>query len=182
MRRAIFPLATGLSAIIFITLVLLWVRNHFLRDYAFVWLPYPSDSAGQRYLKLDFDSGGGQVEIAWKVWPAALRDQVSRRNSIAAANVYHRTFDDIPSKYSRSSPPTFWNSVGFKAYSGPTHSSVYLPYWFAVLVSGMAPAGFIGVRVRRRLRAKPGHCANCGYDLRATPDRCPECGMQTRGL
>ena len=54
-----------------------------------------------------------------------------------------------------------------------------VPYWLAMGVTAVLPAGFIlaGLAGRRRAwRVAHGHCGCCGYDLRATPGRCPECG------
>jgi len=171
-----FTFAAVASAVLFAVVCVLWVRSHVVRDYAWAWLPWRADAGGGRRLKLDLDSGGGQVEVSWRVWTDAERQQLIRRNELAAANSYHRTFPDVPQSYARSIPPTAWNALGFKWYSGPTHSSVCLPYWSAALLAAGLPAAWAVVRARRRRRVKAGLCAACGYDLRATPERCPECG------
>lgn len=58
---------------------------------------------------------------------------------------------------------------------------VSLPHWFLALVLGLWPTLSLVRHVRRRRRARLGHCPHCDYDLRAhtaTPDaRCPECGQ-----
>ncbi len=48
--------------------------------------------------------------------------------------------------------------------------------WTLSLVSALAPALWLGRRLRARRRSRAGLCVCCGYDLRATRDRCPECG------
>lgn len=56
--------------------------------------------------------------------------------------------------------------------------SVYVPHWLAVVLAAALPAAHVTITWRRRRRQRPGHCAECGYDMRATPRRCPECGMR----
>jgi hypothetical protein len=156
----------------------LWVRSKIVRDYAFTWLPWPSDVAGARYLKFDVDSGGGQVQLSWKVWSAADRDVLRQRNNLAAARFYHRAFDQVPREYERQSPPTVWNAIGFGHYSGVTHSSIWFPYWAAMLATGLGPGVWVVKRVRRR-RPKEGHCVKCGYSLMGNVSGvCPECGAR----
>jgi len=57
---------------------------------------------------------------------------------------------------------------------------IIVPYWFLVLLFGLAPAIHIvrtGFRTGRRARWRgQGRCLSCGYDLRASAERCPECG------
>lgn len=50
------------------------------------------------------------------------------------------------------------------------------PYWFLVLATALPPALRLRAVLRRRGRGMAGFCLHCGYDCRATPDRCPECG------
>jgi hypothetical protein len=128
MRRTLFTLGAVVSAALFAGVGGMWVRSHVVRDYAWVWLAWPADAGGPRCLKLDADSGGGQLEISWHIWAAAERDQLRRRTGVTADS-YHRTFTDVPRSYTRSIPPTAWNAARFRWYSGPTHSSVCLPYW-----------------------------------------------------
>jgi hypothetical protein len=175
--RYILTASVVVSSVLLAATLALWVRSHVLRDYAFAWIPWPADAPdGKRLVKLDLDSGGGQLEVSWKAWTTAARDRLSQSNSIAAENPYHRTFPDIPKRYARSDPPTMWNAIGLKWYSGPTHSSICFPYWLAAILTAAAPAFSIAARVRRRRRIEAGQCLSCGYDLRATPGRCPECG------
>ena len=55
-----------------------------------------------------------------------------------------------------------------------------VPLWAVCAVTAVPPAVRAWRRLKRRSRAKSGHCPACGYDLRATPGRCPECGAETR--
>ena len=183
MKRVRNILVTGLaiaSAIFLMVTVAMWARSHWKRDYGFTWVPWPGDAAGKRWVKLDGDSGGGQVEVSWKVWTDADRGLLQKQTGLGAKAYHYRAFGDVPRSYARSYPPSAWNSIGFRWYSGVTHSSVCFPYWAIVLISTLAPAMWWMGRRRRRERAElelAGRCAGCGYDLRATPDRCPECGL-----
>ena len=162
----------------------MWVRSHVVRDYAWVWVPWTAAPAdGQRrWMKVDADSGGGQLEIdiSPRAWTFSEREALRQRNELAGAAVYHRTFGDVPRAYARSIPPTAWNAVGFKWYRGPTHVGVCIPYWSIALPVALVPAAWVAGWSRRRRRARTGLCAVCGYDLRASPDRCPECGTPAK--
>jgi hypothetical protein len=177
MRGWIFTLATALSAVLFVAVCVLWARSEMVRDYAWVFLPWPADATvGGRRLKVDFDSGAGQVSVAWKVWPVAERERMRQFNPLAGEDVYHETFKDLPKHYARLDAPTMWNRIGFMWFSGSTHSSIHAPYWALALFTAGLPGFWMATRRRRRLRKMAGRCMACGYDLRATPERCPECG------
>jgi len=177
MIRRLFTLLSALSLLLCAATVVMWVRSHVVRDYGFVWLGWPADGAGRRWVKLDGDSGGGQVEVSWKVWTDADRRLLQKQTGLGSAVYYYRAFDEVPRSYARSYPPVAWNAIGFKWYSGATHSSVCFPYWSVMLMSAGAPAAWWMGRRRRRRRETEGRCLGCGYDLRATPERCPECGL-----
>ncbi|HEY7088039.1 MAG TPA: hypothetical protein VH518_08120 [Tepidisphaeraceae bacterium] len=57
---------------------------------------------------------------------------------------------------------------------------LFAPGWYLMAITGVLPALWLCLEVprilRRRRRARAGHCLVCGYDLRASPERCPECG------
>ena len=62
-----------------------------------------------------------------------------------------------------------------------TERVVWVPFWFAMLVTAVPPGLWWRSVNRRRLakyRLKHHLCHVCGYDLQATPDRCPECGTE----
>ncbi len=172
----LFKILAAVSALMFVSVCALWVRSHLVRDYAWAFLPWPGDSAGVRRLKLDVDSGGGQLEVSWKVWARADREVLRGRGGIGAQDFYHRTFDEVPRQYAQSIPPTVWNRLGFKSYSGPTHTNVCVPYWSLELAATVLPGVWMVRWNRRRRRLAAGCCVACGYDLRASIGRCPECG------
>jgi hypothetical protein len=177
--HAVSSIATITSALLFVAILVLWARSHFARDYTSMWLPYRADAAGPRFVKVDVAGAGGQLEVDWQVWKDADREELRRRNKIARSNWYYRSFSELPLKYAQSTPPTFWNAIGFKTYSGPTHSNICVPYWAGTVLTAGLPLAWVVRRVRRRRSAVAGRCLVCGYDLRATPQKCPECGNVT---
>ena len=70
------------------------------------------------------------------------------------------------------------HSVTQRGQTGDAMLSIRVQRW--LLLGAQALPILLVIRLTRRRRALPGHCALCGYDLRATPDRCPECGTPRR--
>jgi hypothetical protein len=71
----------------------------------------------------------------------------------------------------------------FGPYQDPQSTRVCfwaIPHWFAVGVFVILPFASLSGRhlatLRRRRCIAEHRCIFCGYDLRASPDRCPECG------
>jgi hypothetical protein len=58
--------------------------------------------------------------------------------------------------------------------------SVNVPLRLIAAAGAFAPLCAGALALLRMRPSKRGHCANCGYDLRATPGRCPECGEDAR--
>jgi len=172
----LFRILAVVSALLFAGTCAVWVRSHFVRDYQWAFLPWAGDLAGARRLKLDLDSGGGQLGVSWKVWSEADRLWLAAGGGIGAQDFYHKTFDEVPREYARLGRATVWNRIGFKFYSGPTHTDVCVPYWAVALGTAILPGVWWAKWKRRRNRVQAGCCVACGYDLRASSGRCPECG------
>jgi hypothetical protein len=51
-----------------------------------------------------------------------------------------------------------------------------IPFGYLAVALAIGPLAWLVGRARNRLRRRPGHCRQCGYDLRGSPGRCPECG------
>jgi hypothetical protein len=75
-----------------------------------------------------------------------------------------------------SDPAKVYGWFGFSWMSRRYGQFVAFPHADLCLVTGILPATWMFVTIRRRRRSQSGACEICGYDLRATPDRCPECG------
>ena len=164
MTRRMFTLAAGLSLMLGLTTVALWVRSYWVSDsFGFsnhfaIWLDRGSvivaRSGANPYLgehTFDFDVG-----------------------------YHHDTPEDRdeffnPRRVARRS----WNVIAAHREEFPGLHMVVVELWAVLLVIG-APAAFGALAiVKRRSRIRRKRCTRCGYDLRATPDRCPECGHES---
>ena len=165
MKRRLFHILSALSLLLFVAVVVLWVRSYFVGD-GFVWKPadappYYRAYAGRGVVRL----GGGQYDF----------DRPPHLD-------YSR--DPAPTRQTGYHPGTLADRLDFDFHRGsdskgmPSSNAIF-PLWSVALTTAVLPALWIR-RVRRdrtlRRRANAGQCPSCGYDLRATPERCPECG------
>ena len=146
-KPRLLNLAAGVSLLLAIAILFLWVRSHYLAD------QIVSGSGPWRWLII---SSHGVFQIAR-----------SHANGTAPGTIWY-VFDSWQYPVRRGSPLFFViNTTGW---------AIGVPYWLFIAVPTAAWMWYWRRLRRRRRRETNNLCPTCGYDLRATPDRCPECG------
>src|SRR5690242_3436641 len=140
MRRKLFTIAAGVSAVVFIGAGALWVKCELgwpLRDW----------TAGDRW-RIGLTTGDGELDIGDKE-VFEPREPVRRTHVDLGAVVFDQDGDRM--NRARNLTIRWW---------GLMIASVPLPAWGIIRLSASA-------RARRRVTA--GLCARCGYDLIPSP-------------
>jgi len=165
MRRKLFTLAAGLSAVVCVCALAMWVASYVsavaLSDGRLLILRMDG-ADGERFLRERRDGQHWPPEMIWQ----EFRDDADTRRGLAGFE-YARGSASKVADY----PPT---GGGYGERRG--WLMLAAPIWPLAVLSGVVAAAWLLARRRDRRRRTGGLCAHCGYDLRATPERCPECG------
>lgn len=152
--------------------VAVWVRSYRVRD-AVVW----SDASGNT---CQFQSLMGRAHFRFDADAAGVRDMTYATCGVTDWDGWFggRAFNRHPTSgkfgFVRELC-TDWRG-GLMAPPPKYYELIVVPYaGFAAFFAFLPLLCLVPWSWRRK--AKPGYCAQCGYDLRATKDRCPECGL-----
>jgi hypothetical protein len=149
MRRKLFTLAAGVSAVLFVGACVLWVRSWWIDDS----VQWRRRIDGNTIETWSLQTAAGQVGLSGEQnWAPNLPVGSDLSWASAAAS-------RVPPRWVSQGSIPGWHLM---VYTGA------LPLWWAV--RSLYPT------LTRRSRRRLGLCIHCGYDLRTTPDRCPECG------
>jgi hypothetical protein len=169
--RHVFTFSAGLSLLLCVASVVLWVRSHAAGDTFRCSQPqerrhwYLSAARGRARVVLvtnhpPRDDDESRPRFAWYV--ERPREAARKhRNALARLGfvVEYRT-----------------DPWGGRYHQAMLQRALSFPLWFPTLLFALPPTLAMTARRRRRHRLVRGACVRCGYDLRASPDRCPECG------
>jgi hypothetical protein len=160
----VFSIAALFSVLLCLAIGVLWVRSYRVGD---TWLWYDSPQLGIR--SNHFSVGRGYVQYVW--WDVTMYTGIN-----------------LPAGYYRSDPEridalngqigkTHFAFFGLRYDRNPASNVIaQLHLIWPFSLCAILPMSWVVAKRRRRLVARLGMCAVCGYDLRASPGRCPECG------
>lgn len=196
MWRRLFTIAAGVSGVLCVAAVMLWLRGdrglpcvHYVRGTT--WIE-AGEVFGNLYLlraevrtthdptPARFDPGGlitvGPNEHS--LWLAIVFSASRREWSFVGSGWESGYFAD----------GAFLDSILPPVPTASTYQYVHVRCWLAVSVFAIAPLLWLAsitrrhiLRARARRRSMRLECPACGYDLRASPERCPECGAVAAG-
>lgn len=128
-----------------------------------------SDHESRFQYRIPFDGSGGYEDIFFNCWDCGGGVNVTgfmSRSKDRQAGLIERNFRFA--QFVRQNAPCAVRVTGLR-----------LPMWslsVTSLVVALAPAASL---LRRRHRARRGHCAECGYSLEGNESGiCPECGTE----
>jgi hypothetical protein len=188
--RRLFDVLAGVSLLLFVAIVVLYIRGFTTYDVVSLDTPYH-----EIYLL----GGAGSVRFVWGWFDftSGPNNPVSGNPALPAPGwhvnwssedvefIFDEFFWDGPADPSEAWRPRWlpvrvdWGSNARWFSESPPHGQGWgltVSYWPLALITAAAPAVWIEKKRRSRRRRNTGLCAKCGYDLRATPERCPECG------
>jgi hypothetical protein len=188
MRRKLFTLAAGVSAVLCAATVVLGVRSYWYVSYWDSHRYWNTDGLGHRDDCWVISYCGGFCwarSILWTKDAGAVGLFPPSRHGSRADGFAGPAW-----------PPSAWRGFLDRTYAGfgfrrsrfveagdlkmtGTSYNVAVPYWGVAALLVVTPVVWV-LRFRRartrRWRLGNARCLACGYDLRATPERCPECG------
>lgn len=202
MIRRLLNIATALSLLICMAVVVFWLRSFSGQDLIRRIRYEPSrqvrvdeslmSSKGSIWISVDNECCS-PVEFIYYMGDERLMKQ----GDITLPWEYRRG-DFRGTYFGTPAPRGFLQTLGLFSYTynatRPTPSgikisltewgtSIQLRYWMLTILLLVLPIAR-AIRLARRSalhrsRITRGNCPSCGYDLRASTDRCPECGMAT---
>ena len=180
MKRWLFHIVAGLSLLLFVATMAMWVRSCF------------------RYDRFDYDSGVN-ARLQWtgtvisfeavRIWLTQVTFQLNRLPEEPPLQGWSTSSEARPTgpfTHTPYYPSSLSLDFGISRRRGvPTtfcgvpgtfdDLAIRVPLWTMALAFAMLPCCWVILWYRRQ-RIRPGICTKCGYDLRASKDRCPECG------
>ncbi len=174
----------AMSSILFLCVVVMWVRSRFVADQWAVIEQGPDESGIYEQARVRaMQSMAGEISLGWTTLPLPVMSGQTNPPPMKPAAFLHST-GHVEGTLATgiAYPHSIWNRLGFasgKHDSFGDYSFIIVPYWSLAVLTAILPGtaiirGTRGRRIARRIR--DGLCRNCGYDLRASESRCPECG------
>ena len=185
MRRAFLPTLTALSALLFTTIIVLWIfpGSLFLGRHQQILNPAQKQTT---VIDRGFFSESGRLgfvnnDFTMTYYGWAHYDETRLK---AFSNLILKHNHDFVVGPQRPGDD-FWLEHGFglgmikgDTGRGDNRRFAFIPHWFALLHTSILPMIYLIRRAIHHRRLRKGLCPTCSYDLRATPpgSRCPECG------
>jgi len=195
MRRKLFTLAAGVSAVLCVGVCVLWVRSYRVNDVDGWYVNHWDGLAGKtRAWGINSDSGGLAFFALNRSFSPGPDPVKAIELKVDNPELSKPGFSQEPSYgYPYMWDYRGWGRFGFGLFWGdrPSYGEyertvrndhfMVLPDWFVALMCAMLPVWRVASGVRRRrvaARRRAGCCPACGYDLRATARPLP--GMRGR--
>lgn len=159
MKVRITKILAWTSGLVFLFVMLIWVRSLFVSD-----VIRPSGEAGRPTIWIESRRG----QIGFELFP--------QRMTTREQGVWLRTSRARLGWLDPISQGTAHHALGFGFERTQASWRVVTPYWPWAGVAALLPAAVLLRRERRRRRLTEGRCVQCGYDLRESRESCPECG------
>jgi hypothetical protein len=159
LKRHLFNLLAGISLLLWVATIAMWVRSYWFADA--IQLNRPAWREVATYKGRLYLSGSPNNTYSFPMFASeAVTVSSSWSYDLPDYNLIVLRWGG-----QRGEPSCRWFTRGY--------GFIGVPLWVVAILTAITPA----LKIRRRYsRAYVGLCATCGYDLRATPDRCPECG------
>ena len=188
MRSRLFTFASTVSALLFVTTCVLWVRSYRVTD-QLNWLsPRTDRTAIVSEGRVAVLSERLINESSMFLPPAGRRYGLTRSNHRKPDSSDRWLFGFTVTKVNGREADFQLGGFRFAFQDGRGNFNVDLtahllisPLWLLDLLFLLLPVSWIAVRFKRRAGESRHLCTHCGYDLRATPDRCTECGAVPAG-